>query len=158
MTNDVAVRLCGVLGIKQGGVGANLHFDASSLRFTKYDATAFWFTDVYRLAIRHISTDKAAYSFGNLAMSVFYNWCPKLKLAGVVTHQSEKEIDIKLGLQYETEDKKIFKARIDQDASIGISVRTKINQYLTLVTASQFNFLDRDASLFQFGIRMKVNQ
>ena len=96
---------------------------------------------LYRLVIRHISTDKTAYSFGNLAMSVFYNWSPKLKLAGVVTHGEKKEIDIKWGLQYETEDKKIFKARIDQDAGIRVSLRTKINEYVTLVTASQFNFL-----------------
>lgn len=158
VTNDIAVKISGVAAIKQGGIGADLVFDTTSMRFSGYNAAAFWFADKYRVVLKHISTDKTNYNLGNIAASVFYNWCPKLKLAGLVTHQAKKDLEISLGMQFDTDDNKVIKARLDQNATVGVSVRTKLNQYLTLVTATQFSLCDKDNGHFQFGARIKVNQ
>ena len=158
LTSDVAVKLSGVFGIQQGGVGLDLAFDTNSLRFVGYNAAAFWYADKYRLVLRHISTDKKSYKFGNINFSGLYNWSSQLKLATAITFDRTKDPEINIGAQYDTDDSKTLKARFDSDAVLGLSVRSKINQYFTLVTATQFKVFDLHQPNFQFGVRIKINQ
>ena len=96
ITNDIALKLSTVVGIKQGGVGVDLAFDTNKKRFVAYNAAFWWFTDTYRLVFKHISVNKAAYSFGNLSASVFYNWSPVIKIGGAAVYDPKKKLDVKL--------------------------------------------------------------
>lgn len=159
VTDDVLLKLSTVAsvdGVK--GLGIDLAYDVNESRFSSYNAALWWFAKDYRLVAKHLSTNKKAYTFGNFSASVLYNLSEKSKIATLVTYSSGKELDVCLGLQYNPEESRVFKMKIDQNLLLGFSMRNKVNNMLSVVTASQFNLLDLNAPAVQFGIRLKVNQ
>ncbi|OMJ82783.1 hypothetical protein SteCoe_16433 [Stentor coeruleus] len=156
VTEEMLVKASVVGEIKPGkGLGVDLAFDSQAKRLTAYNTAFWWYEDNFRVVLKHISTDKKSYNFGNVGLSALYNWCSKLKLAAGVTYAKGGDSEVKLGLQYLAADNSVFKARLDQSANLAFSLRHKVCEKFTLVTASQFNLGDPKA---EFGFRLKINQ
>ena len=159
VTDDIAIKLSAVGSLaSQGGAGVDLAFDVGSTRLVGYNAALWWFADDYRFVLKHTSTNKKQYQFGSVTGSVLYNLCPKAKVAGAVVYEKSKPIKANFGIEYDAGESRTFKSRFDQDFTLGFSMRSKVNQYITLVTASQFNIFEAGTPHMQFGVRLKVNQ
>ncbi|OMJ81274.1 hypothetical protein SteCoe_18266 [Stentor coeruleus] len=156
INEEMLVKASAVGEVKPGkGLGVDLAFDSQAKRFAGYNAALWWYEDNFRVVLKHISVDKKNYKFGNLGFSGLYNWCPKLKVGAGVTYAKGGDSEIKVGLQYLPADGSVFKARVDQGGVLGFSLRHKVCERVTLVTASQFSIGDPRAV---FGLRVKINQ
>ena len=159
VTDDIAVKLASVFAVVPTGGGAfDLAFDVNTSRLSGYNASLWWFAKDCRMILRHISTDKKNYSFGNLVGYASYNYCPKTKLFGTVVYDRKKDPQAQAGFEYDAGNSRIFKARVTQDLLVSLSMRSNIGKIFTLVTGSHFNLLDTSAPSVQFGVELKVNR
>jgi hypothetical protein len=156
VNEEMLVKTSVVGEVKPGkGLGIDLAFDSKIKRFVGYNGALWWYDDNFRVVLKHISVDKKSYKFGNVGFSGLYNLCPKLKIAAGVTYAKGGDSDVKVGLQYLPADGSVFKARLDQNAMLGFSLRHKVSERVSLVTATQFSIGDPRAV---FGLRVKINQ
>ena len=159
VTDDIALKLASVFAVVPTGGGAfDVAFDVNTSRFSGYNASLWWFAKDYRMLLRHISTDKKSYSFGNLVGYASYNYNPKTKLFGTVVYDRKKDPQAQVGFEYDAGNTRIFKARVTQDLLVSLSMRSNIGKMCTLVTGSHFNLLESSAPSVQFGVELKVNR
>jgi hypothetical protein len=137
------------------GAGLDLALDPSSARLTSYNAALWWNSKKFQAVLRHVSLDKENYRLGEVSLTGLYNLSDSNKL-GLVLARAGDQTRLKLGLQHVPENDRVVKVRFDNEATLGVSLRARLNSLFTLVTASQFNLLDN--SVAQFGLRLKVNQ
>ncbi|CAG9313048.1 unnamed protein product [Blepharisma stoltei] len=161
ITDYPSLNISTVAKHKNFGCGLELALGLRSLRFITYNAALFWSNDRHRIGIKHISTDKKEYSLGNLVCSMYYDFKKDLKLGSSFIYTSEKTVEVKFGCQYRFSPDLIIKTRGDSEGALGIVLRNRINEYLTVVSASQFNVksLSQNRSpKMDFSFKVKINE
>ena len=155
-TDDSSLRLSSVVGNGKYGGGLDLTLDPSNFRFTAYNAAIWFFQQDLRVVFKHISTNKKEYTLGNLAASFYYNLRADLQTAALVTY-NQKNVGVSAVVQKKLEEGRVVKARVNETGNVGVALRTKVSEGVTVVTAAQFDVLDASRSL-SFGLRLKINQ
>lgn len=158
ITNDKLIKVTAVGLFKAFGAGLDLGLDIEAKRICNYNAALFISTDDYKLILKHTSMNKKAFTLGSITGSLFYRVSQIINVAGVLTYNTNKQIDIKSAIQYSIDKTKVFKARVDNEGVIGISMRNQISPLVTLVTGTQFSLFDFPTPHLQFGFRLKFNQ
>ncbi|CAG9334200.1 unnamed protein product [Blepharisma stoltei] len=143
------------------GAGIDFAFDLNTWRFGTYNAAAYYFADKYRAVLKHISTDNKAYTFGNLVGSFYFVQTAQTKFGAAATVSSAGLSDLTVGFQHALSDNKTLKGRISKNGTVGWNLRAKVNQYVSVTTANQFNlksFCSSENPNWQLGLRVKINQ
>ncbi|CAG9321812.1 unnamed protein product [Blepharisma stoltei] len=143
------------------GAGFDFGFDLNTWRLGTYNAAAYYFADKYRAVLKHVSTDSKAYTFGNLVGSLYYNYAADTKIGATTTVNNEGVADLTLGFQHALSGNKTFKGRVSKSGVVGWNLRAKINPYVSVTTANQFNlksFYSSENPNWQIGLRVKINQ
>lgn len=164
LTDTPVFKASAVTGIDNFGAGVDLGLNLSSLRFTDYNAALWWFTDDHRFVLKHASTNKEAYELGNIIGSLYYNLSQETKLGAALTYKSkaqEGNVNVGFGLSHQLDSCKLLKLRMDSEGMLGVNLRSKLSDYVTIVTASQFNVKSLSQSNYpgmEFGFKIKINQ
>lgn len=143
---------------KQCGLGIDLTINSEHKRLSKYDMSFWWFRNDYRLVIKHLSNSPKQYKFGHVLGSLYYKASKDLEVGGqVIYEKSNGGCQSVVAGRFRVDDGKELKGRLDDTGMLGISLRNKIGDMVTVVTAGQANVLDPQLH-FQFGFRIKLNQ
>ena len=158
VNSDKLLKLSAVTGHKNVGAGVEVGYDLDSRSLSTYNGTLFVYTPDYQAVVRHISTNKKAFTLGNIVGSLFYRINKDLQIAGVVNYDATKPLGAKAAIQYQADDMRRVKARIDNEGVLGFSLRNRITGMVTVVTGTQFSVFDTPTPHLQFGFRLKFNQ
>lgn len=153
LNDELALRLSAVGKVQEDkGLGLDLTLDLNEKKLTGYNFALWWNFKGFYSVLKHTSTNKEEIKLGDLTLWGVYNWCERLRLAGSVNRDKE----FKLGLEFTPETGNVFKSRLDNEANLAVSMRTKISSLVTVVASTHFNLFDND--LATYGLRIKINQ
>jgi hypothetical protein len=156
--DNMTVRFSGVHRLGAFGVGGDFLFDLGPMRLTTYNAALWLCRDNLRAVLKHESTNTREFVPGNLVGSVFVSQFRGLALGGTVKLAlAQQEVTASAGLETKVGENNVVKARIDSERNLGIAIRSKVNEKVTVVVASQAGVGERKAPL-KFGLRVKINQ
>ncbi|OMJ75217.1 hypothetical protein SteCoe_25695 [Stentor coeruleus] len=158
LENLKSVNIQATSQYKQCGLGVDLTINSEHKRLSKYDMGFWWFRDDYRLVIKHLSNSPKQYKFGHILGSLYYKVSKDFDLAGQVVYEKlNGGCQSSVAGRLRVDDGKELKGRLDDTGMLGISLRNKVGDMVTLITAGQANILDSQLH-FQVGFRIKINQ
>lgn len=157
-SDDAVLQFSGVVGKKEMGAGLDLVYDLGPVHFTRYNLAAWLGNDRWRSVIKHESVDSRNYALGNVVASVFFrdfhNWAvgvnAKFNLTG-------KNREIILASQNQLDGNNLVKARIGLDGWLAVALRSRVNEYVQVVSAIEFKPWGKDSEV-KYGLRVKLNQ
>ena len=161
--SEPALSLDASTGTENFQFGISTAFSIASKRLTNYDAALEYIKPNYRATLSHTSTDETAYKPGILALAYFHNLSDRYSLAAKVSYDlgAEKEaFEAKVGVQKEINKSLQGKSRFSTTGMAAFSLRQKLGDHVTLITASELNLLNVPSyglKSYQFGYKIKIS-
>ena len=151
--NDVKLNV--VAGTNGKGAGLDLNFKLDQKKLSTLGLALWTFQSKWRGVVKYTCTDKESLADGDVVGSVYLLRNEKLEFGAAVGWKSQA-VTAQGTVQYNFEQGKLLKARLDQDGKLGLALRTKLGA-VTLVNGTEFSVVD-PAAKFSYGFRLKINQ
>ena len=160
VTDEPVLKASAVTGNEKFGAGLDLGWSFGASRLTTYNAALWWFENQNKLVLKHESTNKQEYALGKFVLSAFKEH-DKFNFGGALNYNVKSgDVGLEVGLQKNTSDTQQFKVRLDSEGQLGLSVRHKLTNSVSLITATQLGIRDltkETGPSLQFGFKVKVS-
>ena len=151
--NDIKLNV--VAGSNGKGAGLDLTFKADQKKLSTLGLALWTYQPTWRGVLKYTSADKDSLADGDFVGSLYLSRCEKLAFGAAVGWKSQA-LTAQGTVQYNIEQGKLLKARVDQEGKLGLALRTKLGA-VTLINGTEFSLLD-PAAKFAYGFRVKINQ
>lgn len=151
--NDIKLNL--VAGSNGKGAGLDLAFKVDQKKLSTLGLALWTYQPKWRGVLKYTCADKDSLVDGDVVASLYLSRCERLAFGAAVGWKSQA-LTAQGTVQYNIEQGKLLKARVDQEGKLGLALRTKLGA-VTLINGTEFSLLD-PAAKFAYGFRVKINQ
>lgn len=153
VTQGCLLKFKSVFG-KKIGLGVDLTYAMLNPRFIDYNGILFYIENDRRFVIKHESRNQNIYELGMISVSGFRVF-ENIKIAGELKKEPKRDIDFRVGIEYEYDKQRSIKARLAGN-ELSAAFRVAINTNLTIISAAKIKHLS-DLTNMGFGLKIKIN-
>ena len=156
VTDELCMKISSVFGNCGFGAGFEASFDTGSFKMDTYNAALWTCRNDNKLVVKVLNCNKSCGFARNVVFSACFN-CFAGKKIGASLNFDGTGARSQVAFEKQLKDGSIFKTRFGGNGMIGFALRTKINDLVSVVTASEFKMRDSSFSP-KFGLKLKINQ
>jgi uncharacterized protein YneR len=150
------IKASAVVGNSSAGLGVDVAVDVNEAKAVDYSAALWLVKPNWRAVVKQVRTRKMKCPFGDCFLSSFWRKSDDFQL-GVVSGWKGGEIAAEVAASKTLANGAVVKGRVNFNGILGLALRTKVKEGITVVAAAQLDVTQID-SPFKYGVRFKINQ